>query len=159
MISSLWCPVTAGAVPGEGLAWMSGKAWWSTGQAPQGMGTAARAPGVLGQCPGMLRVAVSGCLCWADPFQLRAFCDSLGRASPGITKAERSWFLPVPGLGSPSSELPGGSLGSAPSPSLLSTALAASGSQFGTASVCVLLLPSIVQLMLKSILVLILGHD
>jgi len=42
---------------------------------------------------------------------------------------------------------------------LLSTAPAAASSQFVTASVCVLLLTSIAQLMLKSILVLILGHD
>lgn len=44
-------------------------------------------------------------------------------------------------------------------PCTLSAAPAAASSQFVTASVCVLLLTSIAQLMLKSILVLILGHD
>lgn len=42
---------------------------------------------------------------------------------------------------------------------LLSAAPAATGSQFVTASACVLPVTSIAQLMLKSILVLILGHD
>lgn len=99
---------------------------------------------------------------------LGIFCDSVGSASPGIAEPARKpekLLSPAPaatGIGSPllgacraSQREPG--IGSFPIP--LSTAPAATSSQFGTASVCVLLFPSIVQLMLKSILVLILGHD